>query len=676
MQYPNLKHINGTIRHHLRTSALLFVCLMMPFTQAEAQDLFGVLTPEDGAFIYHDEVTDLGQGFHVYRTHQGEEEWLTEDRPIYPAGNANEFRRAVGDLYPVIRDGLEADNPEETFFRLRGDEMGRFVLAFSYPDVARALGNLFVDEDPVTGEAVTYRFEWVNRRGEPVGKEIEETITLRETQTDRPGQVAAERDGREVTITWEYPEAGRDGDYVMRFEVYKRPEGAENFRRITKQPRLRTQGRTEFSYTYRIRAEHEAAEFAVEAVDATNRNRRSSEPVRVELIDMSPPPRITEVYSSFSDNEVQLSWPVSRDPRVAGYHVDRFIMETEEEERLTDELIDAANPVFRDTDVRGGYHYQYTITAVTEDGVESEPSNPAIENIIEVQYPEAPENLTAEYDEENARMVLSWDGEQDELFNTWVVLRRPYTRQGARAFSQVNRERHTATTILDDGPEGGHLSEGMFYEYGVTAANEQGLRSDTLFIVKQVPNITPPEPPTSFRGDLDSGGRAVLRWGASPSADVTQYQLYRVDADADTITTETRKSRRYLRDRDVSNGAVFTYFVTAIDSSGNESEPAPEIELTINDGSPPATVRNVRASAETDGVHLRWEPSLSDDEAGYIIKRSELSNGRYERLTTEPVSDTEWTDTDGERGLWYRIIAVDQTGNESRPSSPRQARGD
>ena len=654
----------------------LLAVLLLFNAPVKGQEFMMILTPEDGLYIYQDQQPRLGSGFNVYRTVDGVEQLLT-DEPYFPATNGVEFRAMAGDLYQRLADDLEAESAQETFFALRGNRSLSLVLSLVYPEIALALGHLFIDPDPVVGRRVTYRLEWVNSRSIPTGEELVEQLVVDPAPMEIPlaRRIEAERTGNRVRVSWQYPETSVAGSQVVRFEVFVRPAGAASYRRVTDRSVMRQTGMTRFEYAFVLDVDVQEADFVIQAVDHTGKNQRATEPVRLDLIDASVPSAVNEVYSARQDrNIVRLTWPVSPEPFVAGYHVDRLDPETSERVRLTDELIDLMNPAFVDDTAEGGQSWYYYVIAVSQTGVESEDGNPAIVFIERLVPPNPPSNLRATILGDEGVVRLDWTAsEKDDLFNTYVILRRIHTGQRNLPFSQVNRSRVAGTRYIDEGIAGIGLTEGVFYEYAVTAANVHGLRSDTVFAVMQMPDITPPDPPATFRAEIDAGVRLNLSWGASPSPDVVTYHIYKVAVGEDTVMVPMPRSRRFIVDENVVPGNQYRYYATAVDSAGNESLPSRKVDVMMRDFAPPPTVRNVQAVAVEDGVQLRWEASASNDIAGYVVLRSELSNGVYVMLTQEPVMDVNWVDTGGRAGKWYQVHAVDVSGNRSRPSAPRQA---
>ena len=97
----------------------------------------------------------------------------------------------------------------------------------------------------------------------------------------------------------------------------------------------------------------------------------------------------------------------------------------------------------------------------------------------------------------------------------------------------------------------------------------------------------------------------------------------------------------------------------------------------VRDFDPPRSVRNVRVfSTESgeEGYRISWEPVVAQDLQGYKVYYSNISTGVYKPLTESPIDDTSFKDSSGQAGRWYRVRAVDISGNESKPNEPVKAR--
>ena len=72
-----------------------------------------------------------------------------------------------------------------------------------------------------------------------------------------------------------------------------------------------------------------------------------------------------------------------------------------------------------------------------------------------------------------------------------------------------------------------------------------------------------------------------------------------------------------------------------------------------------------------------WRIAPEPDADGYLVERSTELDGPYARLTTDrvPVDRPSWFDSTATGGhrYFYRVIALDRSGNASAPSSIAQA---
>jgi hypothetical protein len=99
--------------------------------------------------------------------------------------------------------------------------------------------------------------------------------------------------------------------------------------------------------------------------------------------------------------------------------------------------------------------------------------------------------------------------------------------------------------------------------------------------------------------------------------------------------------------------------------------------LDFHDPSPPPPPRHVAVRAVEAGVEVRWERVASDDLAGYRVYRARTPTGVYEPISELIPADADRVFVDaGADGLhYYRVRAVDVSGNESRPTEPRRVPG-
>jgi len=98
--------------------------------------------------------------------------------------------------------------------------------------------------------------------------------------------------------------------------------------------------------------------------------------------------------------------------------------------------------------------------------------------------------------------------------------------------------------------------------------------SDASATVKVMPrDVFPPAPPQGL-SSIYSGGAVELVWTANTEADLAGYNVYRVDNQTARRVNKELVRTPIFRDISAEPGKTLTYYVTAVDLSGNESKPS------------------------------------------------------------------------------------------------------
>ena len=94
----------------------------------------------------------------------------------------------------------------------------------------------------------------------------------------------------------------------------------------------------------------------------------------------------------------------------------------------------------------------------------------------------------------------------------------------------------------------------------------------------------PPEIPADLVAVADAAGGAIdLSWSPDSESDLTAYRVYRGEAQGGSPLQRIADTglESSFRDSHVQRGHRYRYAVSAIDQSGNESQPSPEVEETL-----------------------------------------------------------------------------------------------
>ena len=403
-----------------------------------------------------------------------------------------------------------------------------------------------------------------------------------------------------------------------------------------------------------------------------------SDPITLFIDDNVPPAIIHNVRADVNEAyESEILWPVSREPDLAGYHVYKARGEEEEYTRLTGELLPPLQTFFLHSDTEPGVQYRYAVTAVDQNGNEGELSNPAHVYVWDDTIPDPVTRLQAVFDSEEKIVRLSWEAsEQNAALRTYQILRRQTQPAAGSVYDQLNDQAHTELSWTDYGYENDGFREGATFRYEVVAVGRNGNRSDTVRTHIQIPDLTPPDPPSRLQTQMASGERVQLIWDASVSGDVTSYNLYRREASAaePVLLTENEKGVRFFQDQSAELNGLYHYSVTAVDSVGNESVPLFAEPFTTHRLHPPMPSRNVQAVYANGRVTLQWQVQEADQIAGFHIYRSDIATGIYEQIG-ETTGGEQMYHGDGSSlpGQWFKVFPVDYTGREARMARAVQA---
>jgi hypothetical protein len=125
---------------------------------------------------------------------------------------------------------------------------------------------------------------------------------------------------------------------------------------------------------------------------------------------------------------------------------------------------------------------------------------------------------------------------------------------------------------------------GQSYIYAVTSFNDRDPFIESAFTSEREVHYTDrfaPPPPTELVG-LGESGRIRLVWKPSEAEDLAGYIVYRRGPAGDfrRITEQPLTAAEYV-DTGVKAGETYSYRVTAIDQTGNESAPGGEVRVAL-----------------------------------------------------------------------------------------------
>jgi fibronectin type 3 domain-containing protein len=222
--------------------------------------------------------------------------------------------------------------------------------------------------------------------------------------------------------------------------------------------------------------------------------------------------------------------------------------------------------------------------------------------------------------------------------------------------------------------------------YAIRYVNAAGQRAAFSNFFLMTPASKVAAPPTNVRVEKEETAN-IIKWDApdrntdlSTPVNLLGYNVYRIvksqpTAELKPLNAEPLTATEF-RDRNFKFGETYTYFVRAV-SLGTEGKPVESVDsnqvpVTQADVYPPAPPDMTQPNAIPGRIALFWTASSEPDVVGYYLYRSTDANQPkpWTKLTPQAYNRITFTDQNVETGktYYYYVTAIDNAGNESKPS--------
>jgi hypothetical protein len=300
---------------------------------------------------------------------------------------------------------------------------------------------------------------------------------------------------------------------------------------------------------------------------------------------------------------------------------------------------------------------------------------------VDTEPPPALSGLTAEVDAQQRGITLKWNRPEIPDLQGYFVYRSgaaPATggddQAGRGEAMRLNADPLPDTAepaFLDTGYKQRGLAPGGAFRYGVSAVDNSYNEGPIVFIEATVPDNEAPKAPPAISARSTESGSVRLKWQPGLEKDLATHRIYRKEERSFELVAEVERSRTEWIDSDVRAGVAYSYHVTEVDESGNESEPSLEARVVPSDIVAPDPPEFLEVVTERRGLRLTWRVSPSPDATGYLIYRAAYPGAPWQRLTRSPVVELAFVDRQGGPGNLYGVTAVDSSGNESNQATIR-----
>lgn len=205
--------------------------------------------------------------------------------------------------------------------------------------------------------------------------------------------------------------------------------------------------------------------------------------------------------------------------------------------------------------------------------------------------------------------------------------------------------------------------------YVVRAVDLDGKEWESIPVLGQPADNTPPAAPAGLTGTIDRTGKVSLSWTKNAEADLLGYRVYSSNL-PDTaflqVTNQPTAANTYIDTVDLKTLSEKIYYkIMAIDQRQNNSGFSNVLMLERPDIVPPAQPLLVGVEPHNKGAKVSWLPSSSDDAEKHTLQRRPKGKTSWSSLNT-------WTDTLSQTQIWidsthtdeadweYRVLAYDE----------------
>jgi RHS repeat-associated protein len=319
--------------------------------------------------------------------------------------------------------------------------------------------------------------------------------------------------------------------------------------------------------------------FAVTSVDKTgNESNRSggATATPVAPADTIPPPVPTGLSVDAGDGAVELSWSAVSASDLAGYHVYRATSSSGPWTKVSGSATLGTSLTV--SGLVNGTRYWFAVSSIDKSGNESAKSTSVTGTPSEAEDTTAPPVPTGIGATPGINEVtVSWGAVSAPDLAGYNVYRAtssggPWTKLTPAPLAPEDDPAHVVTG----------LNGGTAYWFAVTSIDTTGNESARSSSVKATPatgvDETAPASPTNVNA-TPGDKKVTVTWNAVSDADLAGYNVYRAAAQAGPWTKLNGsllapQSERSYAITGLTNGTQYYFHVTAVDSSGNESEPS------------------------------------------------------------------------------------------------------
>lgn len=378
---------------------------------------------------------------------------------------------------------------------------------------------------------------------------------------------------------------------------------------------------------------------------------------------------------------------------------------------LTAKIAPNKNGIYRyeDFDLANSTTYYYKIMTLDSDGNLNEyikQFSASARDINKPKKPKRPELISGD-----GFVKLTWSPYTGTDFEEYQILRSDGLATESEIIARIKQ--NGICQFVDS-----EIVNGKTYGYMLRVKDKGGnLSRESDEIVGKPRDQKAPNPPQNLKA-VPQNNAVILKWQKCEEKDVEYYKIYKYQGElkpgskfkpAATVKANDSFINSF-EIKELKNGQVYYFSVSAVDFSGNESGQAFEVRVSPIDFAPPKVPSYIKVSPLNGALKIEWAqvPDLENDLHGYRIYRKSAAFPKFIAVAdiTKPKESNEqiftaqkrqseknrsehhdragafypiiyqYTDAGLYNGMTYTyyIVAFDKKGNESAPTEEADGR--
>lgn len=587
-------------------------------------------------------------GFEIYRKGKGEREFkLLAGNPVTAVDDPLRAQEILGTRYDFLSEWLKTETPEQLLHKMKTPDVATILRYCGIP-YAKILGRYYQDATAREGNTYNYRIIMLDWRGKEFDR-IEVSYKVKDEMPTVKTKLSYEQEKDIIKLMWKAPEyTGKIDDDFVGFNIYRK--GEKNKERLNFLPVLRMK---EILWIDREAEEDNEYVYSIFPVDVVGREGKEADRITVKVEDLTPPLVPEGLDAQKGIDFIRLTWNKGKAKDIVSYKIFRAPSLNAKYGLIGE--VPGNSTLYIDKDMLSGKPYFYKIQAIDDADNISLISGAVWAVAQDTTPPLPPTNIT--YKTEDNKVFLEWSPSTSKDLKGYFI---------SRGFTRERKLRITPESIEDNQfADEGKFYPGHTYHYGIVAVDISFNESPVETLSVKIPDALPPSPPFNCSRSPTEQGFVRVSWQQSMSLDVELYRVYRYKGDSKKLIKKKEGKPFYFIDSLVTKGEEYSYSITAVDSSNNESEEAKTKSIIPTDITPPAQPENVNIKVKENGIEISWNMKPTADLKGFDIYRCNSIDGVYSKINKEILKSTSFFDRTGKKGLYYKICSLDTSNNES-----------